>query len=68
VENHQKHVVSSCGDGGVLSQCLDAPHTFMLNRQEFGFDGEAGELSITFRPTGIKALGEELAQQEEAAV
>ncbi len=31
------------------------------------FDGQNGSLSITFHPTGIKALGAEMDEPEEAA-
>ena len=35
--------------------------------QQVAYDGDGGNISITFRPSGIKALAGELAERKEEA-
>ena len=44
----------------------DEPSAF-VDRQQLDYNGEDGNVAVTFRPTGIKALCEEFAVEETAA-
>ena len=67
----EAEVAAALGDFGALWDCLaprEQARVIELLVEQITYDGKDGNISITFRPTGIKTLAGELGnRQEEAA-
>ncbi len=68
---YEHEVTTALADFDAVWECLE-PHEQIriieLLIEQIEYDGEAGDISITFRPSGIRTLAGELATREEVAV
>ena len=66
----EREVAAALADFDALWECLiprEQARAIELLVECIAYDGEGGNVSITFRPTGIKTLASELAQRKEEA-
>jgi site-specific DNA recombinase len=66
----ETEVATALGDFDALWDCLaprEQARVIELLVERVSYDGDGGNISITFRPTGIKTLAGELAKRNEEA-
>jgi site-specific DNA recombinase len=66
----EREVAAALADFDALWECLvprEQARVIELLVERVAYDGEGGNVSITFRPSGMKALAGELAQRKEEA-
>lgn len=67
----EAEVTAVMADFDAVWECLESHEQIRIVElliERIEYDGEAGDISITFRPSGIRTLAGELATREEVAV